>query len=240
MMKYTLILTLLLTSVVNSQNLTFTYKKISNEKIEAVKLDRIKSVISSIPQVSYELIVNDSISSFTVINKVYTPDFNKGAISYGGGSNFYVKKKNNELQSLESTLVFNDSYLKKSTTFTTDWKITNESKVINGYICYKAIIKREKLLLKATNSKNPEIKKIEKELVAWFCPEFPYSFGPDEFFGLPGIIFEAHHSDGKILFAIDKIELKSNKKIKATPKLKLITEEEAVKYTLDIMKNNLN
>lgn len=239
-MKYSLILTIIFTTAVNSQNLSFTYKKISNEKIEAVKLDRIKSVINSIPQVNYELIVNDSVSSFTVIDKVYTPDFNKGAISYGGGSNFYVMKKNNELQSLETASVFNDRYLKKSTTLTSDWKITNESKVINGYLCYKASMKREKYLLKATNAKNPEIKKIEKELVAWFCPEFPYSFGPDEFFGLPGIVFEAYHSDGKVLFAIDKIELKSNQKIKATPKLKLITEEEAVKYTLEIMKNNLN
>lgn len=239
-MKYKLILTLIFTTAVNSQNLSFTYKKISNEKIEAVKLDRIKSVINSIPQVNYELIVNDSVSSFTVIDKVYTPDFNKGAISYGGGSNFYVIKKNNELQSLETASVFNDRYLKKSTTLTSDWKITNESKVINGYLCYKASMNREKYLLKATNAKNPEIKKIEKELVAWFCPEFPYSFGPDEFFGLPGIVFEAYHSDGKVLFAIDKIELNSNQKIKTTPKLKLITEEEAIKYTLEIMKNNLN
>ena len=239
-MKKNLLLAILISCTVYSQNVSVIYKKISNEKIEDIKTERIKSVINSMSQVNYELIVNDSASSFTVLDKAYTPDFNKGAITYGGGSSFYVKKRNNELQSLQETTVFNENLLIQSSISTSEWNITNESKLINGYLCYKATAKRLKYIFKSNNSKNPELKKVEKELIAWFCPEFPYSFGPDEFYGLPGIIFEAHYFDGKVLFAIDKIELKGNKTIKPKPKYKIISEEESAKNTLEIMKMSLN
>lgn len=54
------------------------------------------------------------------------------------------------------------------------WLITQESKKIGNYLCFKAID------IASTNTKMKPI--------AWFTPQIPVSFGPKEFSGLPGLV----------------------------------------------------
>ena len=54
------------------------------------------------------------------------------------------------------------------------WKITQESKQIGKYLCFKAID------IESTNKKMKPI--------AWFTPQLPVSFGPLEYNGLPGLV----------------------------------------------------
>lgn len=56
------------------------------------------------------------------------------------------------------------------------WNITGEKKRIGNYDCYKAT---KKILL---NNRLPI------EVIAWFTPEIPFSFGPKGYGGLPGLI----------------------------------------------------
>lgn len=56
------------------------------------------------------------------------------------------------------------------------WKLTQETKLIGKYLCYKAI---------NVNSKN----KLKKP-IAWYTNEIPLGFGPKDYFGLPGLILE--------------------------------------------------
>jgi GLPGLI family protein len=81
-----------------------------------------------------------------------------------------------------------------------DWEIFNESKIINNFTCYKA-----EYTLKSLNRKGDEIKRI---ITAWFCPELPYSFGPNGYCGLPGLILELH--DKNIIYGVKKIEFNNN------------------------------
>ncbi len=77
------------------------------------------------------------------------------------------------------------------------WQITQESKTIGNYLCYKAI---------NINSKNTKMKPI-----AWFTPLIPISFGPKEFSGLPGLILEIEMFNSKIVAT--KIVLNPDEKI---------------------------
>jgi GLPGLI family protein len=77
------------------------------------------------------------------------------------------------------------------------WQITQESKTIGNYLCYKAI---------DIASKNTKMKPI-----AWFTPLIPISFGPKEFSGLPGLILEIEI--GKIIFKTTKIILNPKEKV---------------------------
>tara|TARA_R110002072_G_scaffold62842_3_gene156993 strand:+ start:5295 stop:5645 length:351 start_codon:yes stop_codon:yes gene_type:complete len=54
------------------------------------------------------------------------------------------------------------------------WEITQESKKIGNYLCYKAID------IASTNRK--------MKPVVWFTPEIPVSFGPLKYNGLPGLV----------------------------------------------------
>ena len=59
-----------------------------------------------------------------------------------------------------------------------NWKLTNESKYIQNFLCYKAIWMKE-------------ISGKPTEIVAWYTSEIPLKLGPKEYIGsLPGAILE--------------------------------------------------
>lgn len=108
------------------------------------------------------------------------------------------------------------------------WEIYQESKEIDGHLCYKATT--EKIV---NNTKGTFVFPV----TVWFSPELPYSYGPGNYFGLPGLILEIQERNF-VVFA-KKIDLKSNKKINVTPKSNLITEDEFNKKVQEIRKNKL-
>ena len=99
------------------------------------------------------------------------------------------------------------------------WTITDESRMINGYKCYKATATweifdygRDKML-----SFNP---------VVWFTHDVPFPFGPKGLDGLPGLVVEGTIS-GKFYFYLS--ELKTLKKDKQKI-LKAPTGGEVIDY----------
>ena len=80
------------------------------------------------------------------------------------------------------------------------WIITQKTKKIGNYLCFKAIaIKNEK-------EDKPPIK-----IVAWFTPIIPVSFGPIDYFGLPGLILEVSYN--RVNIKAVKIVLKPTEQI---------------------------
>lgn len=103
-----------------------------------------------------------------------------------------------------------------------NWNLTNEQKTIQNYKCFKATSVK-----KIKNHKGQE-KNID--LIAWYCPELPFSYGPKEFNSLPGIILE--FQDNFNILVATKIVL-SDKEIKINfPNKEPITYEEYRKLML--------
>lgn len=95
------------------------------------------------------------------------------------------------------------------------WILTQETKEINNYLCYKAVSS-------ITNKNSTGVYTFE--ILAWYTPEIPVSFGPKQFIGLPGLILEL--KDTHYTFYADKIELFPNEKPIIKPfKGKVISEE---------------
>ncbi len=93
------------------------------------------------------------------------------------------------------------------------WEITNETKEIHGYTCYKAITP-----IKINGEE------IDDNLEAWFTPEIPFRYGPMEIYGLPGLILEVRQKN--FIYYATEIELyKKNNNIKK-PKRKPILHTE--------------
>lgn len=83
-------------------------------------------------------------------------------------SNFLIIQTNTDLQyynSVRTTLLSYNSPVIKN------WKLINETKIINSIDCKKA-----------------EVKYKGRDWIAWYAPEIPFSFGPYIFSGLPGLI----------------------------------------------------
>jgi len=105
------------------------------------------------------------------------------------------------------------------------WKVTQESKKIGEYLCFKAID------IASTNTKMKPI--------VWFTPQIPVSFGPLDFNGLPGLVIRVEMAGGRT-FSASKIVLNPNEKmeiIKPT-KGKRISEAQ-FKERLIVLKNSL-
>ncbi|MBA5791899.1 GLPGLI family protein [Flavobacterium sp. xlx-214] len=69
------------------------------------------------------------------------------------------------------------------------WIITNETKKINDFTCYKA----------TTTFRGNNFE-------AWFTPDIPINAGPWKWYGLPGLIVEATDTDKSVVFKLEKVE----------------------------------
>lgn len=109
-----------------------------------------------------------------------------------------------------------------------DWKITNETKKIGKYICYKAT---------AIKIREVPGEIIKEKIVAWFAPEIPFNYGPKDFHGLPGLIVQVQ--EGKTIFNLKKIVKEGDKKkikIKPPTKGEKVTSEEYNKWVKKMFK----
>ena len=146
-----------------------------------------------------------------------------------------------------------------------DWKLSGETKKIDNYMCFKATAVRpvsqsdfRNFRRKKEDEKKEEVKQEEakteekkqdrntnfmdqwevpKEIVvtAWYTPDIPINQGPENYWGLPGLILEV--SDGKTVILCSKIVInpKEKKEIKAPKKGKLVTQSEYDKIVAEKM-----
>ncbi|QXP72993.1 GLPGLI family protein [Tenacibaculum sp. AHE15PA] len=132
---------------------------------------------------------------------------------FGGSDGVFFNEKGKTIQSVNK---YDEDFL--ITYLPNKWEITQESKKIGGYTCYKAVSNK-------------------KSKVVWFTPNIPLSFGPKDLNGLPGLILEVEI--GKISIVASEIVFKeiSDKQIKKTTKGVPITEKEYSKKIKEIAKN---
>ncbi len=95
------------------------------------------------------------------------------------------------------------------------WELSNETKLISGYKCYKATTEWR------FNARGKDQK---YKVVAWYCPEIPISFCPNKYPDLPGLVLEL--SETSRTWIVNKIELNTKSALDETQIAKL---EKAVK-----------
>ena len=164
---------------------------------------------------------NNTVSYFSKANLKKGDEFNLGeeglSILIGYEELYY---------NLKDKLLFSDygEFLIK-TPSNHNWNISSESKKIDNYLCYKATY------TESYTARDGKTK--ERVITAWFCPELPYSFGPLEFNGLPGLILELEKNGNKV---VAKSILLSDKTIELKiPNKKTITKDQ---YNKRIQENS--
>lgn len=105
-----------------------------------------------------------------------------------------------------------------------NWQLKEDTKKIGDYTCYKAISIQK--VTPKQRSDYEEAKKLQEQgktnffmmsepkdkiTTVWYTPEIPISQGPDEFWGLPGLILEANFDNTTILCS--KVILNPKEKI---------------------------
>jgi GLPGLI family protein len=175
----------------------YSYAQLPNQLTYGIELNKIKknnterdyvNLISDLDlklkKVTFNLNFNDSIARFSVNSNSLSKDDNQIILDIADiiGSEYYNYSKNSI--SYVNNLKYNDfKDFQVYSLIYTDWIITSERKIINGYECIKA----NSTLIKDYAD---GIKTSLYDLTAWFCPKIPVSFGPKSYKGLPGIILE--------------------------------------------------
>ena len=188
--------------------------QIQNGKIEyGVSIEMIEGFRGGILEKSYmESINNAKYLSFTLLfnkeNAVFSSNEGLGGenqdvfmakVSAGYMSEVYQ----NKYFSLTPVDKIYGDYLLK-TDATKDWELVNESKEIEGFLCYKATSTKVVVNTKGT---------FRFPIIAWYCPKIPFSFGPNGYGNLPGLILELQVRN--VVYGVKKIELN----LKKTPLL---------------------
>ncbi|PIF59977.1 GLPGLI family protein [Flavobacterium sp. 2] len=198
-----------------------------NEVVVKSKL-RVDGIDEELKKLEYELLIKNNKSFFYLISAL---DINERitriAKMFAGKYDYY---RDNDKKTVLKVIDFSGETFNMLSEVDNNWQLTNETKTINGYLCYKALIQK-KVPMKKTNNRI--------EVIAWYCPTIPLSYGPKEFGGLPGLILELH--DDKIVYLVSKIDINSNLDIKINEvKGKIITEENFDKIVEQTHQNNMN
>uniref|UniRef100_UPI004049B587 GLPGLI family protein n=1 Tax=Flavobacterium sp. TaxID=239 RepID=UPI004049B587 len=170
-----------------------------------------------------------------------------GSMMGGGGTHYKnVKEKTFSID----REFFGKEFLIQDTLPKLEWKLGSETKQIGNYLCFKATAVRpvsqsdfrnfrkkketEETQKDSTATKEPKSTNFMDqwempeniEVVAWYTPDIPINQGPENYWGLPGLILEV--SDGKTVILCSKVVMntKEKKEIKAPKKGKVVTQAE--------------
>jgi GLPGLI family protein len=147
---------------------------------------------------------NDNNKSYKIANALLKAD-----------NVYYSNYKTNRRKISKS--VYGENYIVVSELDNLKWKLTNNSKIVGKYKCFKAssyvMIKNNKGIFK-------------KEITAWYAPDIPVNFGPKGYGGLPGLILELIEDNYRYLATKIVISKKNKIKVNFSEKGKLITQDE--------------
>ena len=204
---------------------------------------------------TYTLTFNKFESMYKEVEKLETPGGGGGGFRVGFMSSFtggpqYKNMKDSQL--LQEQEFFGKQFLVKDSLPKLEWKMGTETKQIGQYVCFKATAVKKvddldfrsmrrrnrpaddeqkdgETAKDSTKTNNPideiEVPK-EIEVTAWYTPQIPVNQGPDEYWGLPGLILEVDADRTTILCSKIVINPQDKEEIKVPTKGKEVTREE--------------
>lgn len=144
------------------------------------------------------------------------------------GANGITYHNTSEQRLVKESEIMGKQFLIKDSLSKPKWTLEKEIKNIGIYTCFKATISQEyqqPSFNEETGEKEDSITKI-KTITAWYTLDIPVNHGPDEYWGLPGLILEV--SDGKFSLMCTKVVLNPKREVQIVfpEKGKEVTKEE--------------
>ncbi|TDE05170.1 GLPGLI family protein [Flavobacterium sandaracinum] len=198
-----------------------------NADENVLKSDKMGSTYSEMSKTagtfSYVLRFSGSKTSFQKENKLIDKENDEdrmisdlASVMFTTQYNYYFDFKDNYvLSEIEGTLI-------KDTIKPINWVVKSNSKVIDGITCFQALSEIEYI------SRDNKTK--FKKIVAWFAPSLPYSFGPKNFHGLPGLILEL--TENRTTYLATRLDFKDAAINIDFPKGKTISQDDYIKKIL--------
>ncbi len=207
MMKKLLLIVAILflnTSSAQQNNIYVEYsvKIYDEERLKGVDSDFRKMFVEAMDNaenISFGLIVTKSGSKFYDQERMTT----SGNVNFVMGSTAFTGYTGEVFQYLDNLYKYSptlgrDVMVKED--LVNNWELHNETKLIDNYLCYKAT--------NVNRVDNGSGRIFNHPVIAWYCPQLPYSYGPNGYSNLPGLILQLQVRN--VVFAIKKMDLNSD------------------------------
>ncbi len=171
---------------------------LKSDTISETQKATLRGIFKNQPKVLYQLVFNKDESFF---EKQQTMDDGNRSRNFAeskvGKGVFYTNKPKKLI--INQILYIGEDFLISIPPF--EWKLTQETKKIGNYFCYKATT------IKHVEGRNG---KMQRAVTAWYTTQIPYNFGPKDYNGLPGLILELQEDN--LLINATKISIQPTKK----------------------------
>jgi len=221
----------------SSMNIDLAGSGIPADRIKMIK-ERMKNQLEK----TYVLTFNKTASIYKQEEKLDQASGRRGGMRFmmmgGNGSGKYYKNSQTKTSAKENEFSGKNFLIKDDLT-TYDWKMEQETKMIGENLCFKATTVVERPVRETNfrfgrrNDSEQEKKEESKEdvmeqviVTAWYTLGVPVSHGPDDYWGLPGLILEV--SDGNTQILCTKIVMNPKEKtvIAEPTKGKVVSQKE--------------
>ena len=189
-------------------------------------IERIKKRLSE--PVIYDLFFDQNQSIYKQQQKLDAPQSSgRGGMSmrFGGGSQNIMHTNLATRKQINQQDLFGKMFLVNKNVKMPEWTFTGESKQIGQYMAYEATYTqmqnppqfRMSFGRRVNNDeeKEKEPEKIEVTVSVWFTPDIPISAGPDNYFGLPGLVLMVQ--DNNKALVCTEVQMNPKDKIKLIP-----------------------
>lgn len=147
------------------------------------------------------------------------------------GKQYKNIKTNTQIQNQE---FYGKNFLVKDSLQAINWNLGAETKKIGTYECYKATASMPTNDLtwysfswnKLRKQEGEEQKVAMTEVEAWYSPQIPVGNGPNEFWGLPGLILEVSFGNTTLLCSEIVLNPKEKMQIRAPEKGEVVTKKQ--------------
>lgn len=178
--------------------------QMDDQDIPPAEKAKIKASLKNALKKDFELKFNAYESSYKEIEKLDGgPAYSSGGMQISVSTSGGVLYKNlKDKAYLEENSIMGKEFLVSGIMEAKKWKLSGETKTIGKYECKKASYMNAVTIMEMTEE-NGEMEVKEKidssEVVVWYSPEIAVGHGPEELFGLPGLILEIEAKDFHLL-----------------------------------------
>ena len=236
--------------VYESKTSTSDFKLGDSKEITPEMQKMIQERMKKFSEKTFNLYFDKTASIYEEQEKLDAPGTQNGGMKMmsgfvGGGGKLYKNVK--EKTFCIDKEMMGKEFLVKDTLARLKWKMETEIKKIGNYTCYKATAQqavsksdfrnfRRKAQEENKEKKDDKVKstnfmdnmELPKEvtITAWYTPEIPINQGPENYWGLPGLILEVNNGKTTILCSKVVMNNKDKKEIKAPTNGKVVTQKE--------------
>jgi len=222
----------------SSLDMDFAGSGIPGDRIKMIK-ERMKSQLEK----TYVLTFNKKASIYKQEEKLDQSSTGRGGMRFmmmgGSGSGKFYKNSQTKISAKENEFS-GKNFLIKDDLITYEWKMEQQTKMIGENLCFKATTVVERPVRNTNfkfgrrhNDKEEEEKEEPKgdvmELIivtAWYTLDIPVSHGPDDYWGLPGLILEVSDGSNQILCTKIVMNPKEKTVIAEPTKGKVVSQKE--------------